>query len=83
MKEEQEERKVKIKIHKSNEKGNGSSPGDEKKFFRITATVLIVLFVIAIIVEIAVILWLKNGTDDLKNKNDKLPNVQTSISTKM
>ncbi len=75
----------KIIIHdqrqKDEEKEENTAENAKKhSVFRITAIVLTILLVIAIIVEVAVMIWLKSGTDDLKNKNDKIPQTESSIS---
>ncbi len=46
--------------------------------FKITAIILIVLLITAIVVEIIVMVWLRISTDNLKNKNDKIPPVEES-----
>ena len=52
----------------------------KRTIFQICAIVLTILLAIAIVVEIFVMVGLKNNTDNLKNKNDKLPQVESSIS---
>ena len=76
----------KIIIHTT--KNAEAQKNDEKverkrSIFQITAIVLTILLVIAIVVEIGVMLWLKNNTSSLKNKNDKLPQTESSISAQI
>lgn len=48
---------------------------NKRKFsvFQITCMVLIAVLVIVIIVQIGVMVYLKEKTDELNDKNDKLP----------
>ena len=63
-----------------NKKENVEKDGKKRSFFQISAIILTVLLVIAIVVEIAVMIWLKTGTENLKNQNDNLPKDIISIS---
>ena len=71
-----------IIIHESSNSESEENEKEAKKrtIFQICATVLTILLAIAIIVEIIVMICFKNNTDDLKNKNNKLPKEETSIS---
>ena len=78
----------KIIIHEQNKSQNEEKTEKTQKkrsIFQICAIILTVLLAIAIIVEIFVMVALKNGATDLKNKNDKLPQaeISTSISTQI
>ena len=56
------------KISENNEK-----KPEKRSVFKITAIILILLLVIGIFIEIFVMVWLKNSSESLKNKNDNLP----------
>ena len=78
----------KIIIHASNKIEKEKNEKDEKQakkwpIFQICAIILTILLTIAIVVEIFVMIGLKTNTDKLKNKNGKLPQVETSISTQI
>lgn len=65
----------KITLHEKSEEipTNETSPEKKHSVFQITALVLTILLVVAIFVQIAVMIWLKASTNDLKDKNSKLP----------
>ena len=61
---------------KNSENENQKSECKKGSAFKITAIVLTAILVVAIIVQICVMVWLKSSTDNLKNKNDKIPPVE-------
>lgn len=64
------EKKLEIEEQEQHEK--------KKNFVSITLIVLTVILVAAIVVQICLFVYFRNRTDDLNNKNSKLP--QTSIT---
>ncbi len=61
---------------KNSENENQTNENKKGSAFKITAIVLTTILVVAIIVQICVMVWLKFSTDNLKNKNDKIPPVE-------
>ena len=81
--DEEKENAEKSIIRNDKEKENAEKSAKKRTIFQISAIVLTVLLVIAIVVEIGVMIWLKNKSEDLKHKNDELPQETMSISVQI
>ncbi len=67
-------------INETNQQDLQPEGKKERSIFKIVSVVLIVLFAVAIVVQIGILIWLQSETNNLKNKNDKIPSTEGSYS---
>jgi len=55
---------------------------EEKKFsiFQVVSIVLVIILSIAVVIQIGFIIHFKNKIENLKDKNEQLPNVETQTN---